>query len=164
MTFSLYAKVPLPRENAFADDMENGANGWTTGGSPNTWAQTTTQSHSPTHSWTDSPSGNYGNSVNNCVYSPIIDLSGKTGTQVGFWHRYDTESGWDFAYPEYSTNGGGSWQSFVDGGYTGSSGGWLQRIVRRGDARQPGQRPAPLPAHIRQQYRRRRLVRGRRGR
>ncbi len=125
MTFSLYAKVPLPRENAFADDMEDGANGWTAGGSPNTWAQTTTQSHSPTHSWTDSPSGNYGNSVNNYVYSPIIDLAGKTGAQVSFWHRYDTESGWDFAYPEYSTNGGSSWTSFVDGGYTGSSGGWL---------------------------------------
>jgi len=125
MTFSLYAKVPLLRENSFSDDMESGVHGWTTGGSPNTWAQTTSQSHSPTHSWTDSPSGNYGNNVNNWVRSPAIDLSGKVDTQLSFWHRYTTESGWDYGYPEYSINGGSTWQSFLPDGYTGDSGGWL---------------------------------------
>jgi len=125
VSFSLYAKIPLPRENAFFDDMESGVNGWTAGGSPNTWAQTTSQSHSPTHSWTDSPAGNYGNNVNNWVRSPAINLSGKAETQVSFWHRYATESGWDFAYPEYSIDGGSTWQSFYPAGYTGNSGGWL---------------------------------------
>jgi len=123
--FSLDAKAPLPRESVFSDDMESGTNGWTTGGSPNTWAQTTSDSHSPTHSWTDSPSGNYGNNANNWVRSPAIDLSGKVETQLSFWHRYNTESGWDYAYPEYSINGGTTWQSFFPDGYTGNSGGWL---------------------------------------
>ena len=47
------------RRAVFFDDFENGVNGWTTGGTNNTWAQTTAQSYSPTHSWTDSPAGNY---------------------------------------------------------------------------------------------------------
>jgi hypothetical protein len=129
MTFSLYAKVPLPRQDAFFDDMENGTNGWTTGGSPNSWAQTTSQSHSPTHSWTDSPAGNYANNTNNWVRSPLIDLSGRVETQISFWHHYVTESGWDYAYPEYSINGGTTWQSFLPDGYTGDSGGWLNESL-----------------------------------
>jgi hypothetical protein len=123
LNFSLYAKVRLPREIAFFDDMESGTNGWTAGGSPNTWAQTTSQSHSPTHSWTDSPGGQYQNNANNWVRSPAIDLSGKVETQFSFWHRYSTESGWDYVYPEYSINGGTTWQAFNR--YSGNSAGWV---------------------------------------
>lgn len=45
----------------FSDDMESGTNGWTTTG---TRAQVTNFSHSATHSWHDSPAGNYPRNVN----------------------------------------------------------------------------------------------------
>ena len=42
--------------DAFADDVEIGQPGWT---AQTPWAITTESSHSATHSWTDSPGGNY---------------------------------------------------------------------------------------------------------
>ncbi|MDA0244655.1 MAG: M14 family zinc carboxypeptidase [Chloroflexi bacterium] len=84
------------------DDVESGTNGWTT---QSPWAITTAQSHSPTHSWTDSPGGNYGNNRNISLTSPIINLTGVGNVQLNFWHRCDTEAGWDFCRVEVSTNG-----------------------------------------------------------
>jgi hypothetical protein len=113
VAFSLYAKVPLPRASFFADDMENGPGGWVPGGSPNTWALTTLYSHSPSHSWTDTPGYNYGNNSDNWVRSPVLDASGITGLELTFWHRYDTEAGYDYGYVEYSTDGGSNWLPYV---------------------------------------------------
>lgn len=125
-TFVVPAGVPEARAEVFFDNMENGVNGWAPGGSPNTWAQITTQSHSPTHSWTDSPSGQYQNNMNSWVKSPVIHLTGMSGIQLDFWHRYNFESGWDYGYPEYSFNNS-TWQSFYPNGFTGNSGAWLEQ-------------------------------------
>jgi PKD repeat protein len=95
-----------PYCDLFADNVESGNVGWTATGD---WAITTEASHSPGNSWTDSPGGNYSNNRNTSLRSPAFDLSGYTGTTLGFWHIYDTEPGYDYAYVEYSTNGGGSW-------------------------------------------------------
>ena len=92
--------------DAFADDVESGNQGWT---AQAPWAITTESSHSPTHSWTDSPGGNYGNNRNTSLTSAVMDLSTYTGVTLDFWHIYDTEPGWDFCYVEYSTNGGSTW-------------------------------------------------------
>jgi len=92
--------------DAFADDVESGNQGWTV---QTPWAITTESSHSATHSWTDSPGGNYQNGRNISLTSPVFDLSGYTGVTLSFWHTYDTEAGWDFCYVEYSTDGGQSW-------------------------------------------------------
>ncbi len=112
---------------AFYDDVENGQNGWTTGGTPDTWAITTGDSHSPTHSWTDSPTGQYGNYTDNWVQSPILDLSGASQVALNFWHKYDTEATYDFCHVEYSINGGLSWTELTS--YDGSSSGWVQEEV-----------------------------------
>ena len=109
--FSLNASVPMPRQEVFFNDVEGGAVGWTTGGNPNSWNITTYQSHSPTHSWTDSPVGNYQNNANNWVRTPAYDLSGKRHVQVSGWFKYELEAGWDYAYLEYSLNGGGTWNT-----------------------------------------------------
>ena len=122
--FSLYAKVPLPRQTFFFDNMEAGAGGWVTGGTQNTWAIRTTYSHSPTHAWSDSLN-QYVNNTNSWLRSPILDLTDKPELQITFWHRYSTEVGYDYCYPEYSTDGGVSWAKFGPA-YDGSSGGWLQ--------------------------------------
>jgi PKD repeat protein len=38
-----------------------------------------------------------------------LDLTDYTDVTLNFWHTYDTEPDRDYAYVEYSTNGGGSW-------------------------------------------------------
>jgi hypothetical protein len=110
-SFTINASTILPRQDIFNNDMESGASGWTTGGSPNSWVLTTDQSHSPTHSWTDNPAGNYQNNTNNWVRTPVYDLSGKRNVQLTGWFKYSLETGWDFVYLEYSLNGGTSWNS-----------------------------------------------------
>lgn len=89
-----------------ADDGENGAGGWT---AQSPWALTEASAHSPTHSWTDSPGGNYVNGANTSLTSPVLDLTGRTGIELAFWHHYDLEATWDFGRVEVSTNGGTSW-------------------------------------------------------
>jgi carboxypeptidase T len=91
---------------AFADDVESGNLGWTTQGS---WAITAEASHSPSHSWTDSPGGDYGNNWNYSLTSPILDLTDHEGVTLSFWHIYDLENGYDYGYVEVSIDGGGTW-------------------------------------------------------
>jgi PKD repeat protein len=98
--------VLYPVCEVFADDVESGNQGWTAEGQ---WAITTEASHSPSHSWTDSPGGNYGNYWDFSLVSPVFDLSGYQGVELEFWHIYDLETGYDYGYVEYSTDGGGSW-------------------------------------------------------
>ncbi len=96
------------------DDVESGNLGWT---AQSPWAITTEASHSPTHSWTDSPGSNYSNNRNISLTSPALDLSGYEGVTLSFWHIYDMEPNWDYGYVEYSTNGGGTWTQVA--AYTG---------------------------------------------
>jgi hypothetical protein len=122
--FTINASQRLPRQNVFSNDVEGGTAGWTTGGANNSWGITTSQSHSPTHSWTDSPSGNYLNNTNSYLRSPLYNLSGMRAIRVSAWIKYDLEAGWDYVYLEYSTNGGNTW-SEVDN-YTGQQPTWTQ--------------------------------------
>jgi PKD repeat protein len=94
----------FPICEAFADDVESGNLGWT---AQVPWAITTEDSHSPTHSWTESPDGNYNNNRNVSLTSPVLDLSGYEDVTLSFWHIYDIETGWDYGYVEYSINDGG---------------------------------------------------------
>lgn len=107
--FTLNASVPLPRQDIFFNDVEGGLAGWTTGGSPNSWAITTVDAHSPTHSWSDSPGGNYQDNANNYVRTPAYDLTGKRHVELSGWFKYALEAGYDYVYVEYSLNGGSSW-------------------------------------------------------
>jgi PKD repeat protein len=100
----------------FEDDVESGNNGWSATGQ---WAITTESSHSPSHSWTDSPGSNYGNNWNYSITSPLIDLTDYSGTELAFWHAHDLEDGYDYGYLEYSTDGGISW--VTAGAYNGES-------------------------------------------
>lgn len=123
----LRALVVLPLETLLYD-WESGPAGWTTGGAGNAWAITTENPHSPSRSWSDSPYGNYANNKNAWLRSPVLNLTGTIGTQVSFWHDYDTEAGWDYAYVEYSTDGGANWMMFPVQ-YTGNSGGYIQETL-----------------------------------
>jgi len=106
LNFLVNASVPGLRTDVLSNNVESGVAGWTTGGSPNTWAITTLQSHSPTHSWTDSPNGDYANNTNSSLNTPGFSLGGMRHTQVSFWTKYELEPGFDFVYLDYSTDGG----------------------------------------------------------
>ena len=114
----------VPTCAAFADDMEAGVQGWQPQGG---WSLTTASANSPSHSWTDSPGGNYGPNANFSLTSQAIDLTAMQGVSLSFWHRYQTEPGFDFGVVEVSPNDGLDW--FAAASFSGDSGGWRQETI-----------------------------------
>jgi hypothetical protein len=111
LNFSINAAIPLPQANLLDHSVENGAEGWTTGGSPNIWAITSTTAHSPTHSWTDSPAGDYTDNTTSTLRSPVLNTWYLHDLRLSFWTRYALEPGWDYVFLDYSTNGGSTWST-----------------------------------------------------
>lgn len=88
----------------FSDDFESGMGNWIITGN-GAWGLTTTQSHSPSHSLTDSPSGNYGpNVLSYATMANGVDLSNALSAELSFWAIYDIELGFDYMYVDVSTN------------------------------------------------------------
>jgi hypothetical protein len=110
--------------DVFSDDVESGNLGWT---AQTPWGIVTESSHSPTHSWTDSPGGNYQNYANTSITSPVFDLTDYSGIKLDFWQTYATESGYDYCYVEYSTNGGSTWTSAAT--YNGTNMTWTEQEI-----------------------------------
>ena len=106
----------------FVDDVESGNFLPWTAQTP--WGIVTNTSHSPTHSWTDSPAGNYSDNADTSLTSPILDLSQTVGVELSYWERHAVESGYDFCHVEYSTDGGSSWTQIAS--YTGTQNTWQQ--------------------------------------
>jgi hypothetical protein len=110
-------------EAYFFDDMESGTSEWS-----GTWGTTSVTYHSPSTCMTDSPSGNYpNNATTTMALQNPLDLSGATTASLVFWHRYDTESGYDYCLVEVSTNGGGSWTEVAS--YSGLVPTWREETV-----------------------------------
>jgi hypothetical protein len=113
-----------PFQTIFIDDVEGGNIGWT----PEIqWAITTEASASPSHSWTDSPGGNYGDNWSSSLTSPVLDLSDATALVLEFSHIYELESGYDYGHVEISTDGGASWTTVTS--YNGFRTGTWERAV-----------------------------------
>ncbi len=92
----------------FSDDVDNIAiNNWL---ADSPWSRTGIDSHSGNTSWTDSPGDYYANNrdISLTLVSPL-NLSSATKPYLKFWHRYQLEAGFDFAYVEISTDGGTNW-------------------------------------------------------
>jgi hypothetical protein len=103
----------------FFDNLESGLSHWTGG-----WALTTSQSHSSSHSMTDSPSGNYANNAYTTItLSSPVDLTGATSGVLSFWHRYDTEAGYDLCLVQVTSNGT-TWTQVAS--YSGSHTSWSE--------------------------------------
>jgi hypothetical protein len=127
--FSIRASIPQSPASAYFDNFENGVNGWTTGGAGNAWAQTTAQSNSPTHSWADSPAGSYADNVDSWLQSPVINLTNKTDVGVSGFFMYALEAGFDYAYLEYSTDGGTTYNATPLATFNGVEANWVQTSV-----------------------------------
>jgi subtilisin family serine protease len=108
--------------NLFTEDFETDLSGrWTRGGSPNTWARTTSAAAHGIYSATDSPSGNYADDANNwlATVNPT-NLSGRIGCQAAYQLSLDSEDGYDGLLVESSTNGT-TWE--VEDGWSGHTDG-----------------------------------------
>jgi hypothetical protein len=106
----------------FSDTLEAGTGNWTLTGN---WATTTTQAHSPTRSLTDTPAGIYANNA-----SSSAQLNGtRLATKLRFWHRYSTESGYDYGKVQVSANGG-AWTTLTQ--YSGLLTTWTQVTIDLG--------------------------------
>ncbi|MBI5402175.1 MAG: T9SS type A sorting domain-containing protein [Ignavibacteriae bacterium] len=102
------------------DSAENGFGNWTTS---NTWAVTSTQYHSPSNSFTDSPTGNYVNNTNNSMTLNFpLNTSSMPVIFLSFWHRYYTEAGYDYCRVEVSSNNGSTWNEITS--YNGNAQTW----------------------------------------
>ncbi len=105
----------------FNDNASNFSN-WT-GTGP--WGITTSQFNSAPSSFTDSPTGNYGNNINySMTLTTPVNVSATPVVYLSFWHKYATEAGYDFCYVEVSSNNGTVWQQAAS--YNGSLTTWTQ--------------------------------------
>ena len=88
----------------FDDDVENGSALWT---AQTPWVVSTNVPGNTTHVW-NTP--NYGDDIDRSLTTAAsYDLTGYSGATLDFDDRCDTESGFDFGYVEFSTNGGSTW-------------------------------------------------------
>ncbi len=107
-----------------ADSAEDGMTNWTTVGG---WNTSTVQFHSPTRSFSESPTGNYSNnSVRTLTLTTARNISSNPVTILSFYHRFDIEL-MDNAYVEVSSDGGTSWNSVKY--YYGIQNEWTQEIL-----------------------------------
>jgi hypothetical protein len=105
----------------FIDDFESGALYWSFEG---TWGLTTSQSHSATHSITESPNGNYGNNLEISAYLYNFSLEDAESAEMSFWTRYSLEDDYDYMYLQISTNGS-NWNNLET--FNGNVNTWTQK-------------------------------------
>lgn len=92
----------------FLDSAENGTSRWTNSGG---WNTSTLQSHSPTRSFADSPTGNYTNSTNRTMtLATALNISANPVVMLSFWYRHSIDT-MDHAYVDVSGDNGATWQS-----------------------------------------------------
>jgi hypothetical protein len=100
------AATPPGMDYPFLDNAEGGGNTWIPDAR---WAISNEVALSGTHAWSDSPYGNYSNSMNaSLTLSAPLDLRTRRLPVWMFAHRYVLPAG-DVALAEVSTNAGASW-------------------------------------------------------
>ena len=114
-------KPMIPMTLPFTDNFESGALYWQF---EDTWGISTSASHSPTHSISESPQGQYGDSKDISAYLGPFSLANCSDASVSFWTKYDLESNWDYMYLLVSTDNI-NWTSLAQ--YTGTQSQWQQK-------------------------------------
>ena len=105
-----------------SDDIEHGVGGWTQSGINSLWSQTTTRSHSATHAWGTTASGQYPNETDMRLLSPYF-VPGDAA-ELSFWQWYQTEATFDYCLVELNT-GGPFWVTVAS--FNGAGASWAQR-------------------------------------
>jgi hypothetical protein len=112
-------KPMIPMVLPFTDNFESGAPYWQF---EDTWGLSTTASHSPTHSISESPQGQYGDNKDISAYLGPFSLANCSDASVSFWTKYDLENNYDYMYLMISTDNQ-SWTQLTQ--YTGAQSQWL---------------------------------------
>jgi PKD repeat protein len=74
------------------------------------WSTTTATFVSPTRSFTDSPTGNYGNNTSKTyTYVPAADLTNASSAIVRFYAKWNLEADYDYVQFLVSTDNGTTW-------------------------------------------------------
>jgi hypothetical protein len=102
-------------------DFENGAPYWNLG---EHWGVTNSTSYSPTHSFTESPNGNYGNNWETISTLSPLNLMGFDAASLSFWTKYSIETNYDYMYLEITTNGT-NWTQLAE--FTGTQNSWVKK-------------------------------------
>ena len=113
---------PSTTTPVFSDDMETGTGKWT---AQAPWGLTTSDYHSYSHAWTDSPGTLYANYLNISLKTtnPIHIPTTLSDPALIFSHKYELEEGYDWGYVEVSNNGGSTWTQ-LGGRYSGTNMTW----------------------------------------
>ena len=102
-------------------DFESGPGSWIGQGGFNQWqygtpaANTINSAYSGQFAWATNLTGNYQNNSNDFLYSPFFDMSSLIQCELSFYHWYNFEGTWDGGRIDFSSNGGGSWQTLGTG-------------------------------------------------
>lgn len=105
-----------PYSRVWFDDFETPIDRrWVTGGTPDTWARTTSvPAAGATSTWlTDSPDGPYPDGSDNWARTAAVDLTGTRDCVVRFRAVYDVESFFDFLRVEASGGTDGPWTEIL---------------------------------------------------
>gem|GEM_PF-4610151 len=113
LSFKVFTQsITLP----FVEDFESGQNGWTSGGTNNTWAFGTpsklglSSAPSGSNAWVlGNLTGDHDNNEKSYVQSPVYDFTTITSAKVSATVAYDLESCCDGVQLQYSIDGGTSW-------------------------------------------------------
>jgi len=117
----------------FADDVENGENGWTYDG---LWhivpeASSCNEAHSPTHSWyygqESTCTFNTGSANSGTLTSPIIDLTTTTQAELQLWYWFEGESSSTYDTVDISVQIVGGSATLLET-VTEPTGGWLELV------------------------------------
>ncbi len=131
---SVVVTAPYIETTPYSNDFNGGADGWYAAGTV-TWAQDTYTNMGGNagygNSWVTTPAGNYPNSANAYLYSPIFDLTSNPNPILEYDIKYETESGADYAKMQWSATGlEGTWTDIPNAKHTGSSGSSYIHVVQ----------------------------------
>jgi len=118
-TVSLKPMVPMSLP--FSDNFESGAPYWQF---EDTWGVSTAAYYSPSHSISESPTGQYGDEKDISAYLGPFSLASCSDASVSFWTKYDFENNYDYMYLMVSTDNQ-NWTQLAQ--YTGTQAAWSQK-------------------------------------
>ncbi len=120
--------TPVDSSIVFQDDFENGTGQWQLLGG---WGLTQSESFSPTHSFTESPNGNYpDNAILIANMINPMDFSQAKDATLEFMTKYQIEEGFDYLYIDIHYDGISGWRTVAQ--FTGIVNDWTPITVPLG--------------------------------
>lgn len=145
-TFQVTVNTPTETNLLFSDDMEDGMAPWAPTLGLNMWTLTPGDAHSGNFAWFAADPDN----ISDQVLTLASGVALPSNAEVRFWHKFDTEAGFDGGVVEFSNDDGTTWYDLgplmTQNGYNdfipaannpiingfafgGNSGGWIETVA-----------------------------------